>query len=143
MHVDTLLQLKQNREEYVANVDKVLAELHEGTETQKLLQISKYITQNCTYEIKERTSEDDFWTNGKGDCVTVALVFRQFCERLGIQCDMIYGITPTGEYHVWNRVKLSDGSYRYYDLTHYKIGAVNIENYDRHTVMDINSYLPG
>ena len=142
IHMDKLTELQQARDTYISNVETALSGMHEGTETQKLLQISKYIIDNCEYEALESTSANDFWTHGKGDCVTYSMVFRQFCERLGIQCDIIYGITRSGAGHVWNRVKLSDGSYRYYDLTYYQIGAVNIEQYDRHTVLAMNSYHP-
>jgi hypothetical protein len=56
VHVDKLTELQKQRNDYITNVHSVLEQLHEGTETQKLLQISKYIIDNCEYEIKDQTS---------------------------------------------------------------------------------------
>ena len=142
IHIDELERLKERRAVYVDNTSKALETMHEGTETQKLLQISKYIVNNCKYADIGNTTADDFWTDGVGGCLTYAMVFRQFCEQLGIQCDVICGKNKSGETHMWNRVKLSDGSYRYYDLPYYRVGAVDVEQYDRHTVLIVNGYYP-
>ena len=140
IHTDVLEQLKQEREIYIAKVDEVLGTLHEGTETQKLLQICKFIRDNCGYKEKETTSVADFWNAGEGDCVTYAMVFRQFCERLGIECDIVFGMSQFGEGHVWNRVLLSDGSYRYYDLTYYNLGKIDMLYYDDFVFLGLNTY---
>ncbi|MBQ8248159.1 MAG: hypothetical protein IJZ42_13605 [Lachnospiraceae bacterium] len=141
IYTDDAKLLKENRNRYEKNIEEVLGQLHEGTETQKLLQISKYIAENSEYDKKTRTSCNDFWADGTGDCVTYAMVFRQFCERLGIQCDIVMGTTLTGEGHAWNRVRLSDGTYRYYDLTYYRFGKLDMPQYDDNITLAINGYV--
>lgn len=137
---DTAARLKQERQVYIEKIEGVISTLHEGTETQKLLQISKYIAENCEYEIKDKTSVNDFFESKTGDCVTYAMVFRMFCERLGIQCDIVCGITSMGDGHAWNRVLLSDGTYRYYDLTYYSRGTLDMPGYDDFIVLAFNGY---
>ena len=65
------------------------------------------------------------------------------CHRVGIECDLITGYA-NGEYHAWNRIKLEDGSYRYYDLSFYEYSGSN--NYIASAllpwdVVSINKYL--
>ena len=141
VYTDTAEQLKKDRHIYIEKIEEVISTLHEGTETQKLLQICKYITDNCEYKIKETTSCKDFFETKTGDCVTYAMVFRLFCERLGIQCDVYFGSNLTNANHVWNRVKLSDGSYRYYDLTYYDKGMIDMSMYDACLSLAVNAYL--
>lgn len=140
IYLEKVEEMKEKKKENVEKTREVLEKMREGTETQKLLQISKYIAENCPYEIQKKTSVEDFWVKGKGDCVTYAMVFREFCEQLGIECDVIRGISHENEGHVWNRVKLSDGTYRYYDLTYYDRGMVDMEQYTQFIVLGINSY---
>lgn len=137
---DVAKELLERREFYLEKVDEALSGLHEGTETQKLLQISKYITKNCKYNRKDATSLDDFFVDGTGDCVTYAMAFRMFCERIGIHCDIICGAGLTGEGHIWNRVRLSTGEYRYYDLTGYAFGTLDMPEYNEGVTLTINGY---
>ena len=141
VRLEKVEELKQARDGYTANTDAALAGLREGTETQKLLQVSKYIGENCTYTDTSGTSMDDFWTLHEGDGFTYAVAFRQFCEQLGIPCDVVFGISSTGEDHVWNRVRLSDGTYRYYDLTRYQDGKIDMLQYDDCETFAINCYI--
>ena len=142
IYVDKAKELVQKREEYKREVERVLETINEGDVTERLLQVSKYIADNCSYEVKSSTSGDDFWIHHKGDCVTYSMTFRMFCERLGIHCDIITGTSITGESHMWNRVKLPDGSFRYYDLTYYRLGTIDLPRYSSGAVCSINSYLP-
>ena len=140
IHIDELTEIKEKRKNHSEKMDEVLATIEDGTETQKLLQISRYISENSKYQTMKSASVNEFWTNGNCDSVTYAMVFRDFCEKLGIQCDIIYGSTSNGESHAWNRVKLSDGTYRYYDITYYNKGKVNMYQYQDFIVTKINSY---
>lgn len=141
IYIDYLIQLKNELDIYLKQTELALSQMREGTTTQKLLQICKYITNNCEYSTLALTSVNDFWTFHRGDCITYSFVFYQFCSRLGIQCDVIFGVMQDGTKHVWNRVTLSDGSYKYYDLTNYKLGAVNMDRYDTCAIIAINSYI--
>jgi hypothetical protein len=91
--------------------------IHEGTDTEKLIQISEFITNKCNYKISRETSADTFWSLNTGDCMTYAMIFKQFVNRLGLSCDIVFIEYEASQHHVYNRVELSDGTYRYYDLT--------------------------
>lgn len=110
-------RLETHRVKYLKKTESVLSTLKEGSETEKLMQIANYILSNSEYKDVPNTSFGDFWDNGKGDCATYAMVFKQFANRLGIQCDLIVSPGNNGINHTYNRVVLKDGSVRYYDLT--------------------------
>lgn len=140
IYVEKLAERKQARDAYEAKIEEALAGMREGTEAEKLLQICRYIGENCTHVPKDGTSSADFWVHAEGDDVTRAMIFRQFCERLGIQCDLVFGKLESGEYRVWNRVKTEDGSYRFYDLT--DSGTADADWLGKRLVESVNSYVP-
>lgn len=113
-----ILQYHSIREYSIQNVERVLASMHEGTETEKLLQIANYISEHSHYDaFITDPSTNDFWNDKRGSCCSFAFVFKQFADRLGIQCDFIVSPTSNGITHSFNRVTLSDGTVRYYDLS--------------------------
>ena len=106
----------QLEEQKNSQIDAALTELHEGSETEKLIQISNYISTHCTYDVSAQGNANEFWEEGKTSCAGYAFIFKHFAERPGISCDIVYGYvygyTSTGAFHIWNRVRLSDGTYR-------------------------------
>lgn len=115
---DLILEYQTFREKSLERVDWTLENcIREGTETEMLIQISKFIINHATYKENQNTSTDTFWVDRTGDCVTYAMIFKQFANRIGIECDVVFVETSLGNQHMYNRVKLSDGTYRYYDLT--------------------------
>lgn len=115
--LQTIKKLEAHRVKHLKKVENVLSTFKEGTETEKLMQIANYILDNSNYTNVSKTSFGDFWDEGKGDCATYAMVFKQFANRLGIKCDLIVSPGDTGINHTYNRVVLKDGTVRYYDLT--------------------------
>ncbi len=91
--------------------------MHVGTETEMLIQVSAFITDKMEYGVVNNATSKDFWDSQPGDCVSYAMIFKQFCDRLGITCDIIYQRNAFDEGHVYNRVTLSDGTFKYYDLS--------------------------
>ena len=112
-----LMRMEAARLDYLSRAEKVLSEMKEGTETEKLMQITKYILDNCNYALINDSDVSDFWNRKKGACSTFALTFKQFADRIGIKCDLIVTPGSKGIDHAYNRVVLADGSIRYYDLT--------------------------
>lgn len=132
--LDKIKRLEAHRVKYLEKAESVLSTLKEGSETEKLMQIANYILSNSEYKDVQNTSLGDFWDNGKGDCATYAMVFKQFANRLGIQCDLIVSPGDKGINHTYNRVVLKDGSVRYYDLTRpnqfVNVGKMDMVDYD-------------
>ncbi len=114
---DLLLEAERKRQESLKNIDATLATMHTGTETEMLIQISEFITNKISYSIIKNASSEKFWDGQNGDCVTYAMMFKQFANRLGIHCDVIYVRNSEDIGHVYNRIQLEDGLYRYYDLS--------------------------
>lgn len=111
-------KLEQRKQEYNKKIDDVLSSMKEGSETEKLMQIAEYLKDTITYTLPYRGIYDGL-INGTGVCTSFALSFQAFANRLGIQCDFVIGDENGGTNHAYNRVRLSNGEYRYYDVTFY------------------------
>lgn len=120
--VSSIKPLQERRIKYIQEAEAVLGNLYEGTETEMLLQICDLMKNYVILPGAPCDSCTDFWATKKSTCLAYALVFRQLSERLGIHCDVLAGYTVGDGYHGWNRVKLSDGTYKYYDVCWYITG---------------------
>ncbi len=143
--VSSIPILREKRASYIKEAEIALANIYEGTETEMLLQICEYIKDYSILPGAACDSCTDFWNTQKATCLAYSMAFRQLAERLGIQCDIIVGYTVGDGYHAWNRVKLSDDTYKYYDLTWYITGNdaqyINANSLS-HDGFWINSYCP-
>lgn len=113
-----ILKYEELRISSLAHIENILLKTHEGSEYEKLLQIADFIISNSSYSATvSESSVNDFWERGYGNCCTYAILFKQFVERLGIQCDVVVSPLGNGSSHAFNRVVLGNGAIRYYDLT--------------------------
>ena len=101
-------------------IDAVLSTFTTGSEEHILKQISEYLKNNIVYTNNNFDLSNAL--NGKSVCNGYALAFNIMANRAGITSDMCIG-TVKGIYHAWNRVTLSDGTYRFYDITFYDTGG--------------------
>ena len=135
---DLISEYLVRRNKSLERIDWVLENsIREGSETEMLIQISNFIINHAEYKINSETNTDTFWEDHTGDCVTYAMIFKQFANRIGIECDVIFVESPIGESHMYNRVTLSDGTHRYYDLTR---NIVDDDQIDR-TGFHINQFV--
>ena len=116
---DNYKQIKTQKQAVDSKIEQVLSNMNEGSETDKLLQISNYLIKNVKYNGNKRDVYNAMF-EGVGNCNAFSLSFKMFAERIGIKCDFLTGYASNGQYHAWNRVYLSDGSVRYYDVTFYR-----------------------
>ena len=128
---DIVIAAEALRVNSMKNVEDVLKTIHEGTQTEILIQISNYIIDNSTYVLQHSTSFYSFWGNNEGDCVMYSMIFKQFVDRLGYENDIVSVVYSDGSGHVYNRV-LIDGQYRYYDLTNKIVDANQIDRTGYH-----------
>ena len=126
----TLLNANETRNEHLKKTEVVLSDMKSGSDTQILMQLADYIIDNCQYSLVfEDATMEQFW-NGSGNDRTHAMAFQLFAQRLGYECDIVMAPMETGIDHVFNRVKLSNGTYRYFDLTRAELNQVNVEQSD-------------
>ncbi len=72
--------------------------------------ISNYIINNCKYVI----GEDDMYAStaygclveGKANCEGYAKAFDVLAAKMGLESQLITGVTDKGENHAWNQVKI-------------------------------------
>lgn len=133
-----LLNANKTRNEHLEKAEVVLSDMKSGSDTQILMQLADYIIDNCQYSLVfEDAKMEQFW-NGSGNDKTYAMAFQLFAQRLGYECDIVMAPMETGIDHVFNRVKLNDGTYRYFDLTRSELNQVNVEQSDL-IVYSVNS----
>ena len=99
----------------------IVSGLKDGSEEYILSQITEYLANNTSYNDNYKTAYDVLY-NGLGSCNGYALAFNMLANMAGIRSEMCIGKVG-GVYHAWNRVILSDGSCRYYDVTFYDTGS--------------------
>lgn len=116
---DDYRQIKSQKQAVDSKIEQTLSNMNEGSETDKLLQISNYLRKNVKYNGNKRDVYNAM-VEGVGNCNAFSLSFKMFAERMGIKCDFLTGYANNGKYHAWNRVYLSDGGVRYYDVTFYR-----------------------
>lgn len=130
LNKEQLLIAEQKRNESLTKVEEVIPTLKDGSEEQILIQVADYILDNCEYGlIYESACSEQFW-NGTGNDKTYAMIFQQFAHRLGFECDIVMSPFENGVDRVFNRVKLSDGTYRYFDLSRYELNVINVKEPD-------------
>ena len=135
---DDIREFEIKRQENQAKIDSILSGFTAGSEEHVLKQISEYLRKNIvyTYDYYDLSSALD----GKSVCNGYALAFNAMANRAGIRSDMCIGKASNGVYHAWNRVTLSDGTYRFYDITFYDSNAGNTK-YLHSTTSFHGSYL--
>lgn len=116
LRYDDIREFEAVRQQNQAKIDSILSGFTSGSEEHVLKQISEYLKNSIVYTngYYDLSSALD----GVSVCNGYALAFNAMANRTGIKSDMCIGKVG-GSYHAWNRVTLSDGSYRFYDITFY------------------------
>lgn len=113
---DKLFLAEYKRQDSMRNVEYVLSTyIHEGSETEKLIQIADWIDRHTLYR-NVNSTQHVFWHRKTGDCVSYAMIFKQFCDRLSIKSDIVYIQDASTNGRLYNRVILKDGTIRFYDI---------------------------
>ena len=114
----SLLKEANNKRLSILNdVETILSQLKEGSDVEKLIQISKYVTENM---------QSDATLSELTNNINVCMIFKQFADRLGIQNDIIYTMNRHVQVsNVYNRVFI-DGVPYYYNLTINMVHSHNI-----------------
>lgn len=110
-----IVKLEKELTDIKHEIDELLSTVIVGTEEEMLSQISKIVIDKIEYTCGY--SDVQAALTGKSVCNGYALLFNMMCNRAGIKSDVCIGKVSSGEYHAWNRITLSDGTYRYFDTT--------------------------
>jgi hypothetical protein len=142
LHEENISRLIDKKQSVDKDIDNILLTFDDGSNVEVANQIAYFISNKADFYYDKYSAHNILWEN-VGNCNGFALLFHTMCHRVGIECDLITGYA-NGEYHAWNRIKLEDGSYRYYDLSFYEYSENNVY-IAAHTspweVVGINKYL--
>lgn len=145
VHIDMNVarKLEKERKEIMGEIEKEIKKFRGNEEEILVKQASSFLLNSLSYKRGEGNGIEGI-EEGKGNCNSYSTLFRLMLSRLGIECDVCVGFTARKEYHAWNRVKFSDGEYKYYDLTLedraiFRAYLGNTNSY--HKVAGVNYYL--
>lgn len=118
LHIDMNIarKLEKERKEMMKKIGEEIKDFRGNDEEDLVKQASSFLLNSLSYKRGEGNGIEGM-KEGKGNCNSYSVLFRLMLSRLGIECDVCTGFTSAKEYHAWNRVKFSDGTYKYYDLT--------------------------
>lgn len=137
-----IVKLEKELTDIRNKIDELLSTVIVGTEDEMLSQISKIVIDKIEYTYGY--SDVNAAITGKSVCNGYALLFNMMCNRSGIKSDVCIGKVSSGEYHAWNRIILSDGTYRYFDTTWADTGSRNSKYLNSkkplHGIYLINNY---
>lgn len=126
-----ILAAEEMRQLYMVKVEDALKTIKDGrNEVEKLTRITTFMYKYAEYgNILEDSSSKQFWDDKTCNGLSYAMVFKQMCNRLNIECDI--GMTPlyTGTDHYFNIVYI-DGKTYYYDIARVSENKFAITNYD-------------
>lgn len=107
---------------YLAEVDRLVAAVAGKTPEEKIRFFHDYLIGHCEYDYSLTKSRAyDCLVTGSSVCNGYAAAFYNLCRAAGLEAGYIAG-TATVEgsgriAHAWNRVKMEDGQWHYYDVT--------------------------
>jgi hypothetical protein len=125
-----ILKAETYRTLYAKRIDEVIVGLKKGSERQLLTQVALYMYQYADYgHPYEDATLKQFWEEKYCNSLANAIVFKQFANRLGIQCDIVKTPLYTGNDHYFNIVYIDDQIY-YYDVSRVNESKFDIKEYD-------------
>lgn len=114
--------VRQKEAVYLAEVGRLVAEVEGKTAEEKVRFFHDYLVSHCEYDHSLTKSRAyDCLVGGSSVCNGYAAAFYNLCHAAGLEAGYISGtveIPGVGRLpHAWNRVKLEDGQWHYYDAT--------------------------
>lgn len=107
---------------YTAEVERLAAEVEGRTAEEKVRFFHDYLVGRCEYDqTLSKSRAYDCLVDGSSVCNGYAAAFYNLCRAAGLEAGYIAG-TATVEgsgriAHAWNRIKMEDGQWHYYDVT--------------------------
>jgi transglutaminase/protease-like cytokinesis protein 3 len=121
--------IKSMQAEIDATVSKLLADMQGLSDFDKINYMNDYLVLNSTFlngadadgEANYNSTIYNAFAGGtskQGDvqCVGYAHAVQYLCDRVGIDCMVVTGVTDAGVSHAWNKVKI-DGEWYNFDTT--------------------------
>ena len=107
--------------EYDAEINRLVASVDGQSIENKIRFFHDYLISKCEYDYTlSKGRAYDCLIGGSSVCNGYATAFYNLCSAAGLEVNYIVGKVDNGTgiiSHAWNRVKGSDGQWRYYDVT--------------------------
>ena len=119
----TLAEYKENLK-CKAKIDAIAKDIVGSgmTEREASAKFLEYITKKLSYSNAFHSRDSRAWLalcNGCGNCQAYSKIYKEMCNAVGIDCELVSGITTQEgktSGHMWNRVNI-DGKWYYMDVT--------------------------
>lgn len=116
---NTQAKVREYENNIQQELSKILAQIENGTQYDKILMIHDYLVNNVSFE--ESLSEDNIYNmygalvNKKAVCEGYAKAFKFLMDKIGLPCVMVIGKATNSrgetQNHAWNYIKLENKWY--------------------------------
>lgn len=130
LHMNVLYEMENERKILTNSTNAIVSTMQDGDKSSVAANFAKYInSQYSVYMGITKINLDELEPGRYISSYAASVMFKNMCDAAGIQCDVISGYIDHNSPHVWNRIKLDDGTYRYFDMLYYTRGIVNVDEY--------------
>ena len=130
LYMDVIRSMEAERKILTKNIGNLVSTMYNGDASAMAVSFAKHI--NTQYNIHMNYIDKNMNEIEPGSDISAynaSVLFQKMCEASGLRCDIISGYIDSGVPHVWNRILIEDGSYRYFDVYFYYDGIVNVDEY--------------
>lgn len=130
LYMDVIRSMEAERKILTKNIGNLVSTMYNGDASAMAVSFAEYI--NKQYNIHMNYIDKNMNEIEPGSDISAynaAVLFQKMCAASGLRCDIISGYIDSGVPHVWNRILIEDGSYRYFNVYFYYDGIVNVDEY--------------
>jgi hypothetical protein len=130
LYINMLQEMETDRKNLTIFINDIVSNTNSGEDVAMAMNFAKYINDN--YDVQMNYSDINMNELKPGmeiSAYVASVMFQKMCNAAGIECDIISGYISNDTPHVWNRIHLDDGTYKYFDVYKYYVGILNVDEY--------------
>ena len=123
-------QLEDWTDGIIKTVDK------DWSDYEKELALYDYIVENTEYNLSAPLNQSLISVvQGESVCLGYTKAFKYLCDKVGLECIVVEGISKDGVGHSWNKVKIGEDWYNV-DATNSSTAQIFSDSYDMFNITD-------
>lgn len=123
-------QLEDWTDEIIKAVDK------DWSDYEKELALYDFLVENTEYNLSAPLNQSLISAvQGESVCLGYTKAFKYLCDKVGLECIVVEGISKEGVAHSWNKVKIGEDWYNV-DATNSSTAQIFSDSYDMFNITD-------
>ena len=123
-------QLEDWTDEIIKAVDK------DWSDYEKELALYDFLVENTEYNLSAPLNQSLISAvQGESVCLGYTKAFKYLCDKVGLECIVVEGISKDGVAHSWNKVKIGEDWYNV-DATNSSTAQIFSDSYDMFNITD-------